>query len=450
MVRSESLALAFLAASVLQLSALEVTGQTFRYSKMSCEDLIPRHPDEIAAFLREEQKLNHVAQPTRAADSTATEATEETGSTTATTAGTTTTTTTTTRTTTTTTTPATPPPKVENYKGTVDIQVLTSEDAYRRLKTLRVTLQGPTYFNGFMIQARKITGNTEIVGRFMTVPSRGEFLTCPKGKQNENTVVSEAAPVRLANLTFTWMAPETNVGTIEFVASILLSEGMEYKTYKSNRLRLSLYPVSTKDCAVAKSCFRYCMADSGRECPAHKTRYMASVEYLNSNTRAKFTLGGYILNQSEYIAIGFSNDATTLSNADITTCYRTAQNQVGIEHYLLENLDYPPDLHLGVLKLDSSDVDEGHVWCSFTRSLTGKTNDLLDLSKPSYYFYFWGVRNGTQIYIPSPYNLRRSQKMLTLEEEPFNEIIYGGAPHSHSPVSIVAAVIIFFCVHFLW
>ncbi|XP_071537528.1 putative ferric-chelate reductase 1 [Panulirus ornatus] len=405
--------------------------QGFIYSKYSCQDLIPRHPDAVAMAEKREQEINHVQQPAEEGKNTTTEEAS------------------TTTTTTTTTTTSPPPPEASMYTGNMQVQVLTSEEGYRRLKTLTVTLQSADYINGFMLQARKEGGN-EVVGRFMDVPHRGEYLTCPNGDHEENTVIHEAAPLRLANLTFTWMAPREDQGRIVFMASVLLNAGTQYKVYKSAPLKLNLYPVSTKECAVAKSCFRYCMKQGGSECEAHTSRYMATLEYLAKKTKVKITLGGQMPETNGYLAVAFSQDRHRLSGADISVCYRTEEATVGVEHYLLENMDYSPDLHLGVLSLDSSDVDGDHVWCTFTRPLTGQDNNVIDLGEPHYYFYFWGHRNGSTIFLPTARNMKRSSMMISKDDKLFNEILNSGVgPRHQTPYSIVAAAIIFFIIHFL-
>ncbi|XP_037784319.1 uncharacterized protein LOC119580311 [Penaeus monodon] len=407
----------------------------FLYSRHSCDDLVPRHP--LAIEKADTMLTNHVQQPTptKKAD------TEDTNATT-------------TSTTTTTTTTQPPPPEATAYTGNAEIKVMTSEDSYRRLKSLRVTLQSSTYFNGFMLQARKVAkgagGKVEVVGRFLQMHHRAKFLSCPNGSAPENTVIHEDAPLRLANLTFVWMAPEMDLGDIQFVASILLDGGMKYKIFRSEPLKLNIYPVSTKDCAVVKSCFRYCTGYSGSSCQAHTARYTAAMEFTAAKTRVKFTLGGQLASDDGYLAIGFSRDGHQMTNADISVCYRSAEGDVGVEHYLLDNIDYMPDLHLAELQLESSDVDGDYVWCTFSRQIKGKDNAVLDLSEPTYYFYFWGRRNGTAIYLPEARYLKRSDMRISLDDELFNEIVYGNAPRHAPYISIVAAAILIVSLHFLW
>ena len=48
-----------------------------------------------------------------------------------------------------------------------------------------------------------------------------------------------------------------------------------------------------------------------------------------------------------YVGIGFTNDCHRLTDADLTICYRDRPS-VSVDHYLLENIDAPPDLHQGV------------------------------------------------------------------------------------------------------
>ncbi|MPC35651.1 hypothetical protein E2C01_029079 [Portunus trituberculatus] len=101
--------------------------QEFIYTKFSCDNMIPQHTTEVTRLMEEEKlemESNHVNTPT---SPTTEEEEEEEGS------GSTTPTTTTT---TTTTTRPPPAPKAQVYNGNINMQILTSEDKYRRLKTL--------------------------------------------------------------------------------------------------------------------------------------------------------------------------------------------------------------------------------------------------------------------------------------------------------------------------
>ncbi|XP_063889648.1 uncharacterized protein LOC135116223 [Scylla paramamosain] len=125
------------------------------------------------------------------------------------------------------------------YSGNINMQILTSEDKYRRLKTLEVTLQSSDYINGFLLQARKVEQSKTVVGTFLRSPHRGNIISC--NSSMANTVVMETAPLRLANLSFTWLAPEASMGTIEFVASVLVNKSTSYKIIRSDPLKLNLY-----------------------------------------------------------------------------------------------------------------------------------------------------------------------------------------------------------------
>ncbi|KAK4288049.1 hypothetical protein Pmani_038898, partial [Petrolisthes manimaculis] len=309
------------------------------------------------------------------------------------------------------------------------------------------TLQSPDYINGFLIQVRKVEGGTVApVGMFLD-PHRAEYLACNKSR---DTVINERAPLRLANLTFTWLAPETNLGGFSLCkASVLVNKGTQYKVFRSDILALNLYPVSTKECAVSKSCFRYCMKHGGPSCPAHTSRYMASLQH--SPSAVSITLGGQLPDANGYLAVGFTRDHRRLSNTDISVCYRTDEDQVEVEHYLLESIDYPPDLHMGELSLVSSDVDDDYTWCTFNRPTTGKHNNLLTLNEPHYYFYFWGARNGSTIFLPHPRSMKRSRQLITSKDKPFNQIVYNSGPRVgvRTPFTVVAAVVVVVVVHVL-
>lgn len=107
----------------------------FLYSRHSCDDLVPRHP--LAIEKADTMLTNHVQQPTptKKAD------TEDTNATT-------------TSTTTTTTTTQPPPPEATAYTGNAEIKVMTSEDSYRRLKSLRgmSPLPPPTFLFSLLLR----------------------------------------------------------------------------------------------------------------------------------------------------------------------------------------------------------------------------------------------------------------------------------------------------------
>ncbi|KAK8407016.1 hypothetical protein O3P69_007518 [Scylla paramamosain] len=394
--------------------------QEFIYTKFSCDDMIPQHTTEVTRLLEEEKaemESNHVNTPT----SPMTEEEEESSD-------------------------LHLSPKAQMYSGNINMQILTSEDKYRRLKTLEVTLQSSDYINGFLLQARKVEQSKTVVGTFLRSPHRGNIISC--NGSMANTVVMETAPLRLANLSFTWLAPEASMGTIEFVASVLVNKSTSYKIIRSDPLKLNLYPVSTRECAVGKSCFRYCMRNGGPECPAHTARYTAILEYLpktaEKKTSVKITIGGQLADSKGYLAVGFSKDDHRLSEADLSVCYLEGDNAtVGVEHYLLKNIDYSPDLHLGELQLESADVDEDYVWCTFTRPITGGGHNQLRLSEPYYYYYFWGARNGTT------QSMKRSEKLISTNDNLFNYIMYSSAKSRQAPYSVVAAALLLAGVHFM-
>ncbi|XP_050690597.1 uncharacterized protein LOC126982518 [Eriocheir sinensis] len=431
------LAWAIISLTVVQ-TARPAAGQEYTYSKYSCREMIPLHVTEVEWLMdREEQEskeeTNHVSEPAESGGG------GESGSN-----GTMTTTTTTTTTT------RPPAPKPQIYQGNVDVKVLTSEQKYRRLKPLEVTLQTSEYINGFLLQARRAGQQQNVVGTFLSAPHRGEIINC-NGSVG-NAVVMETAPLRLANLTFTWMAPEADVGAIEFVASVLLEEGSQYQIFRSAQLELNLYPVSTRECAVAKSCFRYCMHNTSPECPAHEARYTATLEFLpkaaKKKTSVKITIGGQLADSNGYLAVGFSKDHLRLSEADLTVCYLQEDNvTMGVEHYLLKNMDYAPDLHLGEIQLESADVDGDYAWCTFRRPITGDDHNLLPLTEPHYYYYFWGTRNGNRIFLPPSWSIKRSDTLISTNDNLFNYVVYSAAQSRQAPYSVVAAAVLLVGVH---
>ena len=105
-----------------------------------------------------------------------------------------------------------------------------------------VHLETSVYFDSFMLHARaedRPDGNATLVGWFVALPPIAMDLHC-LGKRKSRwkihrpidkiiqasllytiSAVNKARPVKIGNLTFTWRAPPTDYGPLQFVASVV-------------------------------------------------------------------------------------------------------------------------------------------------------------------------------------------------------------------------------------
>ncbi|CAL4091885.1 unnamed protein product, partial [Meganyctiphanes norvegica] len=288
-----------------------------------------------------------------------------------------------------------------------------------------------------MLQAQlKDKTPTMLIGYFddVVMPRNSMVMICrdntdeDKGtKMSPDTVLSKAADVRYTNLTINWMAPEDATEPIEFVLSVMGKDSEWYAIYKSEPLKLKHFPVSTRECATTKSCFRYCVKGDPSKCMAHNARYMATFEYNKNKTEITIVVGGQLMDTQGYLAVGFTDDHKHMKHTDIAACYLEDNQTVAIKHLLLNGINEGVlDNAQGDLTLDKSDIDGDYVWCSFTREVSpDNDNDKhtnLELMKPTYFYYFWGAKIETRFILPERSQIKRSKSAIKHDSDSFNVI----------------------------
>jgi len=115
-------------------------------------------------------------------------------------------------------------------------------------------------------------------------------------------------PIRLSNLTFTWRAPDREVGPLVVRASVAYNDA--YVTFSSKVFDYKPFPVSTEGCGRNMTCFRVC--GSRPRCDAEEAEYMVTMTEEEDDRRGprevRIMLGGYLRDNQSYIAVGFGRD----------------------------------------------------------------------------------------------------------------------------------------------
>ncbi|TRY74670.1 hypothetical protein TCAL_11927, partial [Tigriopus californicus] len=250
-------------------------------------------------------------------------------------------------------------------------KLVVSATQYRRNRKYKVSIVAEEYFDSFMVQARgrpTDDGNTSHVGSWVDIPSIGAIIRC---RQNPRAaVVDKGRPLKLGNLTFTWKAPEADVGPIQFQTSIALNDA--YVTIASEPLTFNNFP--------------------------------------------------------SYVAVGIGQDSKNLRNMDMMACQRD-DNTVMLRHYLLEDSTSRPYRHRQRIRLQNFDVDRetDFVWCQFQRPINPSDRFDLDLTQRLHHFYFWGQLDNQSMSVipilPDSNRLFKSYYDFNISEV-YNEIVF--------------------------
>ncbi|XP_059099683.1 uncharacterized protein LOC131893607 [Tigriopus californicus] len=300
-------------------------------------------------------------------------------------------------------------------------KLVVSATQYRRNRKYKVSIVAEEYFDSFMVQARgrpTDDGNTSHVGSWVDIPSIGAIIRC---RQNPRAaVVDKGRPLKLGNLTFTWKAPEADVGPIQFQTSIALNDA--YVTIASEPLTFNNFPDSTSGCGRTLSCFRVCLFTP--LCDSDGVAYMLIMNRTKDN-EIVFKLGGFLPNSTSYVAVGIGQDSKNLRNMDMMACQRD-DNTVMLRHYLLEDSTSRPYRHRQRIRLQNFDVDRetDFVWCQFQRPINPSDRFDLDLTQRLHHFYFWGQLDNQSIPIlPDSNRLFKSYYDFNISEV-YNEIVF--------------------------
>ncbi|XP_070553458.1 putative defense protein 3 [Ptychodera flava] len=109
--------------------------------------------------------------------------------------------------------------------------VTASSTTYSPGQTITVTITGSS-FRGMLLQARQ-PGQTTPIGVFSNRPSNTKLKTC---SSNSDSVTHSNTNQKSSGSTFTWTAPQTGVGNIEFVATLARSFSEYWMDVKSAEL----------------------------------------------------------------------------------------------------------------------------------------------------------------------------------------------------------------------
>jgi len=326
-------------------------------------------------------------------------------------------------------------------------------DQYRRNREYQIHIETSVYYESFMLHARgqdRPDGNATLVGWFVALPPIGMDLNC-LGKR-KSSVVNKARPVRIGNLTFTWKAPPTDYGPIQFVASIVKDN--KYAVIKTKEITFNGFPVSTRDCGRDISCFKECFTSPN--CTSDESAYMVVINLSKNKKEVTISLGGIVENEQKYVAVGFGDDKENLKNMDICACYKEAMPEknsgdfvfppeegsgqspimsssgqgenIRLGHYLLEHKMGPAYLHRSPIRLTGQDMDPktNFIWCQYRRPVMPRSMWDLDLSHPMFHFYFSGKKNGSMIIMPEMKDIWNS-KMRRNFSEITNDILFSGS-----------------------
>ena len=150
-----------------------------------------------------------------------------------------------------------------------------------------------------------------------------------------SSVVNKARPVRIGNLTFTWKAPPTDYGPIQFVASIVKGEiadnildkagndddnlDNKYVVIKTPEITFNGFPVSTRDCGRDISCFKECFTSPN--CTSDESAYMVVINLSKNKKEVTISLGGIVENeQVNHNAERLKNVRFQLFISEIRSC----------------------------------------------------------------------------------------------------------------------------------
>ncbi|XP_047036752.1 putative ferric-chelate reductase 1 homolog [Helicoverpa zea] len=141
-------------------------------------------------------------------------------------------------------------PRHESIKpqsSTPPYLILTSASQVRQGDTLEVTVGSPAGaplpIGGFILQARQIQNQDQIVGKFVGLPDDKltHLVTC----SNANDTVTHSSPEDKPAMTFQWQAPTDFLGGVEFRATVAQS----YATFWLN-VESALVEVVTPDTPI--------------------------------------------------------------------------------------------------------------------------------------------------------------------------------------------------------
>ncbi|XP_045174249.2 uncharacterized protein LOC123535601 [Mercenaria mercenaria] len=137
-----------------------------------------------------------------------------------------------------------------------EITFLPDKLTYTANEQIQVTLKGKgsQKFKGFLIQPRPIASNYTTYGSIQSNPA-GTRNPCSNERTNKNVALSHDSKTEKSSVTFTWMAPSSDVGNIVFVFSVVQDYGTFWVKKSSAALRYaqSITPTDIPTTAVTDS-----------------------------------------------------------------------------------------------------------------------------------------------------------------------------------------------------
>jgi hypothetical protein len=275
---------------------------------------------------------------------------------------------------------------------------------------IRVTISGPP-FKGFILQARKYQTKSN-VGTFQApaADTGADLKRC----QRQNDTMSAWFSTPRQNVTYTWTAPEDDLGTIHFVGTIFQDEKRFWTNITSHSFRKGFAPIDLSQCGTKKGCFRY--TKSGEtSCQPDTCMYLLTYEVHGPH--ATFEISAV----ADWAAVGFSSD-NQMGGDDVFMCVRTHTGSgADVHHYSNDyahqapsKKDRNPLFNTDVEVIDSN--GEKRISCRFQRDLKIH-NDMssVDLNNDWYQLYAWGPVSASDTlmrhYLDSP---PTSETKLTL------------------------------------
>lgn len=266
---------------------------------------------------------------------------------------------------------------------------------YRRNRIMTVKIEGAE-FNGFLLQARNYSETKlgkSLIGTFVDLPSGIATLDCfsaPHFKVS-NTAYSKNTKTK-KNLELKWKAPASDVGSIEFTATII--QGNRYWTpVKSNQLLFNEFPPDLDGCGKDRSCYRYSEVSKG--CETGICDYVVVSKVVKDDVI--FTIGGRITSPSGYVGIGFTKDNETLSSIDMCACMKTGSQKAEVAHFLVKKLGSSPERPHVEMEEEETDVDGNFIWCKFRRHLRISDPNAADLTQSLFQLFLWGELDSDKI-----------------------------------------------------
>eukprot|EP00062_Callorhinchus_milii_P003261 gi/632940838/ref/XP_007885531.1/ PREDICTED: putative ferric-chelate reductase 1 [Callorhinchus milii] len=262
--------------------------------------------------------------------------------------------------------------------STAPYTVSASNTSYNAGDEITVTVAGNlgNNFKGFLLEARATPEGDQPLGTFRIIDPNTQALDCSGTK----TAVSHTTSDRKQQVKAVWIAPQQNVGAIEFRVTVLHdmqsfwinvqttinssipvtpSDG---STAPTTTAQADSVHISADQCGTTKFCFI-----NPPECnPELPNCYFMSVAKGN-NRDYKFEISG---SSNGYISIGLSDDKF-MGNDDVYICVLGSSGKVNLVHAYTTGRTTPISRSLEAIINITTVYENGIIKCAFTsRNIT--------------------------------------------------------------------------------